>query len=126
MAETIAGHDLDALIAENFLGLDYESVDGTWRYEGLLIHLGEELPAFSTSIADAWRLVEEMAIRGWKVDVQNRFAGCWACHVHFDAPNYAKVFETADSAPLAICKASLAATRVAAPPVEVAPPEEPR
>lgn len=63
----------------------------------------------STDIAAAWLVVEEMARRGWKVDVQNRYPPTWACHVNFPAPDYRHVFEHEDTAPHAISLAFLAA-----------------
>jgi hypothetical protein len=104
-----AGRELDAEIAKQVF--EYWDVE---MYEGKLVH-GESnmngwpmpTPNYSTSIADAWLVVEHMADRGWKVDVQNRFPPTWACHVAFPAPDYRHIFETADSVALAICLAAL-------------------
>jgi hypothetical protein len=64
----------------------------------------------SDDIAVAWLVVEWMAERGWIVDVQNRQLTRWACHVSFPLPDARHVFETEDTAPLAICRAALKAT----------------
>lgn len=85
-------------------------------YETLRVVERIDYPRFSTDMRDAWTIVERMARRGWKVDVQNRASG-WACHVAFPAPNYSQVFERAEplidgkdvTAALAICRASLKA-----------------
>jgi hypothetical protein len=123
--EMEAGREMDALIAEKVMGAKwlpippgYEALyhprgDGrAWAARYIETHEGgteDACPHFSTDIAAAWLVVENMVARCWKLDVQNRFAPTWGCHVHFAAPNYSKVFETADSAPLAICRAALVA-----------------
>jgi hypothetical protein len=109
------GRELDALIDSRVFGhatrQASECCDRCWvRLDCTdIADERQQIPTYSRTIADAWRLVEWMAARGWKVDVQNRYAPTWACHVHFPAPNYAHVFEHEESAPLAICRAALAA-----------------
>lgn len=66
-------------------------------------------PRYSTDMAAAWSVVENLASRGWKVDVQNRYAPTWACHVSFPAPDYRNVFTHTNSAALSICLAALEA-----------------
>lgn len=116
--EVEAGRELDATIAERVMG--WTRVDPNRSadpiYSGFDHDFGLiDLPKFSTDIGDAWQVVENIARRGWKMDVQNRFWPTWGAHVHFPAPNYAHVFETADSAPLAICKAALQAVQSSEP-----------
>lgn len=88
-------------------------------------------PEYSTDIAAAWLVVAAMVDRRWKVDVQNRYPGCFACHVNFPAHvTYGRVFEKADQlmdgehldaaqlAALAICRASITALEIVALPAK--------
>jgi hypothetical protein len=62
----------------------------------------------SADIAAAWLVVEEMARRGWSVDVQNRYQPTWACHVWIPG-DPRRIFKHEQTAPLAICLAALEA-----------------
>jgi hypothetical protein len=122
MAETReAGPELDAMVAEALFDCEVNRTErnwwGTFR-DGRRVDIGPnnpfrhmgELPEFSADVAAAWTVVEWMVAKGWKVDVQNRYAPTWACHVTFCAPDYRKVFTHTNSAPLSICLAALEAT----------------
>ena len=130
-----AGRELDALVAEKVMGFhwvdEWQGQPGPylvsphgylagWRRDdgGITAHLDGVtpdvvLPNYSTDIAAAWEVVENLADRGWKVDVQNRYYPCWAVHVHFPVPDYRNVFETSEllvgAVPFAICLAALKA-----------------
>lgn len=136
MSETRkAGRELDVEIAEKVMGATWRPVPDdmayrerewlqfndagvvlAWRYDDGRPDVQKgSLPCYSTDIAAVWEVVEEMARRGWVIDVQNRQLTRWACHVAFPAPNYATVFECEDTAPLAICRAALAAVAASTP-----------
>lgn len=93
-SELTAGRELDALILSRVMGQKYVFID-------------TPLPHYSTSIEAAWQVVEKMR-PDWEVQIQNhewRTAepmDGWTvrigCHI-----------ATAPTAPLAICRAALAA-----------------
>ena len=104
---------LDAWVAESILGwrrtslatgrtidvLLWETPDGRW--ERLLT-----IPGYSTDIASAWQIVEQMeAHRTIQVSLDNLGPG-WVFHMWMNHKEYA---EGAQWAPLAICKAALRA-----------------
>lgn len=113
--ELAAGRELDALVAEKVMGAVRPDRGPYWLYpdspKGARSG-SHTLPFYSGSMTHAWEVVENMARRGWKVDVQNRFRPRWACHVFFPAPDYRHVYEHGDGeygAALAICRAALKA-----------------
>ena len=99
------GRELDALIAEKVMGFILSTVhDGTdqrYCFHGLN-HDAVKVEPYSTSIAAAWEVVE-------KFDYLYLFHGTvfkWECKlVSSDHENY--YARNCDTAPLAICKASL-------------------
>ena len=108
MSERKAGRELDAEIAEKVMG------------QKMVTDAGNRVgfPHYSTSIADAWRVVERMRERGWhvRVDATDAFAvrdagiASNTCTMHENLPDGGYVIQQADTAPLAICLAALAAT----------------
>jgi hypothetical protein len=105
---------LDALVAEHVMGWKKSNHLGSVIYEGKVwaydmspddaseSYVNEEhLPRFSTSIADAWLVVEKMAERSsdWSV--------CEGITAAFLTDEWHDV--TADTAPEAICLAALKA-----------------
>lgn len=103
-----AGRELDVLIAEKIMGWPADD----WR----------RIPSYSTSISDAWLVVEKMterAFTGFAITVSRseHFVGATAVFMpvtragsetelrYGEQPVQAR----ADTAPLAICKAALAA-----------------
>lgn len=84
-------------------------------------------PEYSTDIAAAWAVVVNLARRGWKVDVQNRYWPCWATHINFPAPDYRHVYEKAEGeygAATSICLAALVALNVVEGRLSRTPPTE--
>lgn len=133
MSDLPAGRELDALIAERVMGWKvietddcngednfWLSKDGQHPFEG---EYGDdlELPAYSTSIADAWKVVEKMrAARTWDFSVSwhqgyDTAFGVdgWECEINgWDDTRYERV-ATSDiqkTAPHAICLAALRAS----------------
>lgn len=125
---TPAGREMDALVAERVLRLekrDQRYHDG--EYAGFL-YVGSDgkcrgaLEAkcnwFSTRIDAAWEVVETMRERGWYPDVfygANREGPYWGARLDRasedeDGNGGRMVTEYAETAPLAICRAALAAT----------------
>jgi hypothetical protein len=89
-----AGRALDAEIAEKVMGYDISF---------------SPLPHYSTDIAAAWLVVEQMREMGYwpKVSYLVDWDTVAKWHVDFlVSPNTA--YQTADTAPLAICRAALA------------------
>jgi hypothetical protein len=101
MSEMNAGRELDALVAEKVMGADVVVRDGRAYING---NPYDRLPNYSTDIAHAWQIVERMA--DWRVVIERVPSGEW--EVMFDTR---RVFENvkADTLPLAICRAALAA-----------------
>lgn len=112
-----AGRALDALVAEKVMGFRRSEawLDASPRHyaDPEWPDYTQETPRYSTDIGAAWQVVENLADRGWKVDVQNRYYPCWAVHVHFPLPDTRNVFETSEllfgAVPHAICLAALKA-----------------
>lgn len=129
-ADTIpAGRELDALVAEKVMGLayvrrvegqaawvtgrdwvdpgDYTYGEGKW---GTLVLY--RVPDFSTDIAAAWLVVERMAQSDRNLRLSlDRFGGDpWWCEFADEAYTIGAQ-AVADTAPLAICRAALAACR---------------
>lgn len=125
-----AGRELDALVAERVMGwqrclteanvqqfvvVPPEWTDFSSRYwwGKSLYHL---VPLYSTSIEAAWQVVEKMcrATPPWLLTVERRGADEW--EIQFgngvydgDGVETAFGFDISTSAPLAICRAALAA-----------------
>jgi hypothetical protein len=103
-----AGRELDALVAERVMGWTYKPFyngGGEWSHNGKLVAFGGldggSLPKYSSSIADAWQVVEKLKADGNNVWVE--WAGkVWVCGATSVFPDI-----EADTAPLAICKAAL-------------------
>lgn len=128
-----AGPELDALIAERVLGWVYHPqdadtrrrADGTWRmgpppYGGFWLvpphpslELEWEVAPCSTNPAAAWLVVEAMEARGWVPCLKRNIerveweATFWATPENPAMPRAVRI--QADTAPLAICRAALAA-----------------
>ncbi len=62
--------------------------------------------AYSTNIAQAWRVVEWMIAEGWLVTVEYR-RGQWTCEVERIDRDESVVMVVGDTAPLAICRCVL-------------------
>lgn len=71
-----------------------------------------EVPEFSTSIADAWKVVEKMRERGVYIDVECTESmylsrAWWAGETYYDI--WRQEIQAAEAAPEAICRVALAA-----------------
>lgn len=122
-----AGRELDALIAERVMGLnpvknsnpynmiftrrrDWVDMDD-YYYEGEDdgYHFVDEVPHYSTDIAAAWKVVEHMKADGWQCHMRGWVnSNDWQCG--FVHPGGQMSWNTADTAPLAICCAALRAS----------------
>lgn len=116
-----AGTELDRLIAEKVMGWTQVATDGVSSYgtppEDQLRErdghgTGEghfHVPYYSTSIADAWRVVESMAKEGFEPSLDFE-GGRWKVCVFEEG--YIIAGYAAESAPLAICLCALKAKGV--------------
>lgn len=114
-----ASRELDALIAEKVM-------DWTWRTywrpeearalfpppcEGSYA-MGDAYPEYSTDIAAAWLVVEKLESGGYCVHVENfppSTPAAYRWRAHVETAELSIGYGDADSAPLAICRAALAA-----------------
>lgn len=128
MTEHEAGRELDALVAEKVTGYAWERdgddyalmrVPGTNQC-AMEINRGERyyalLPRFSTDIAAAWEVVDAMRQRGFafkmfRADSTDDSAKTWAAFAPSGSDIVDETYAEApdDTAPLAICRAALAA-----------------
>ena len=120
---TPAGRETDARIAETVMGCVRVIVNDRGELYGAPPHLiasGDipaehgrvRLPSYSTDIAAAWLVVEHLKSRGWSVRLSNKTVDwCWWCYVYDYRSENAKAEATVqeETAPLAICRAALAA-----------------
>jgi hypothetical protein len=125
-----AGPALDRLIAERVLGKAVSLCDGTghsgsescgeyghvvtYTEDGISRSWWAHMPPYSTAISSAWRVVARMADLGWWVDIDSSpvtddtATGPWAvCFVVQRTDTIGS--GGAHHAPLAICRAALAA-----------------
>jgi hypothetical protein len=110
-----AGRELDALIAEKVMGWTVELIVNSpcdafeewrdaqgWRY-------GPNPPLYSTDIAAAWEIAEKLQL----AVIPDASGGWCAGHALFRGPGWYEEnvndWEHADTAPLALCRAALAA-----------------
>ncbi len=112
-----AGREIDALVARHVMGWTYKTFpDGACP---LVKHwyCGEQyvlMKSFSTSISDAWQVVEKLVIEGkvFIVKGDGLRAGDYALKWTVLCDNQPRT--DADTAPLAICLAALKAVGVEA------------
>ena len=111
MIDLEAGYELDERIATEVLGW-------TKRNERIWHRPGDRRPvalrAFSSDIAAAWLVVERMEDLAWMAHL-TRVIGGWECRFTPLPHTERYVYEEEDTAPLAICKAALAAVKGAQP-----------
>lgn len=119
-----AGRGLDAMIAERAMGWRYvRLVDGEWYGAPAEVPAVYRVPPFSTDVAAAWAVVERLHSLGrigntpCDLCVTVSFGDQSLCslsetstmgYVGYDGP-LINVEEVADTVPLAICRAALAA-----------------
>ena len=109
----LAGKEIDQLIAERVMSwssIEADSEDGKRGYRWLKPDgaKGCYTPAFSTGIAEAWQIVEELTKQGREFQLDVKFMqedgrGIEVVKAVFDG----KFASLANSAPLAICRAAL-------------------
>lgn len=107
--------ELDRDVAEKVVGWRYREDDGgffapgdEWfvDQDGLRVEC-VDLPTYSTSISAAWEVVEKMREIGFTyVQIEACFDGGWRVAFGLDPM---AIVKSANTAPLAICKAALAA-----------------
>lgn len=116
-----AGREMDALVAEKVMGLvpcrAESHTEGHPLYMPRPCHaqpdspdMGGETAMYSTSISDAWEVVEKMKKPNTRIEIQMPFGDhhwiCWISDIKIGIIGGAG----ADSAPLAICRAALKAS----------------
>jgi hypothetical protein len=114
MTEWEAGLDLDAAIARRVFGAP-ERTPNAWGYlEHGRQHVTKRprplYPPYSTDMAAAWRVVEHFAADGWNISLgKGHGTAEWFANLYHpdDHPNDYEA--DADTMPLAICRAALAA-----------------
>jgi hypothetical protein len=136
--EIQAGRETDALVAERVMGWAWqtkdgstrwlappaqcgdfgherpasgdEALEGAWWLEAKPSDLHWIVPHYSTDIAAAWQVVESVVERGYMVTVVQEDDA--AVRVYLDHPSQVEDLDeigVAPTAPLAICRAALAA-----------------
>lgn len=116
-----AGRELDAAVAERVMG--WTRTHETHRLHGRTYLRGaapatgrlQAVPAYSTDIAAAWLVVEKLREHGWFPSVQaqeecGQLGGRWLCEVD---PRFSFIDGDGSTAPLAVCRAALAAMETA-------------
>lgn len=123
-----AGRELDALVAEKVMGWrKIDRIKAGWGKGPQVWDTGEDpeqehsSPTYqnfrpSESIKDAWVVVEQMEANKWEFCAVGRSSngrGAWFCEFgkQFQLSN-SEVIAYADTAPLAICLASLKAMEI--------------
>lgn len=94
------GRELDALVAEKVMGVTFKK---EW------LHISDTCPRYSTSIEAAWQVVKKMKEQ-YAIEIHIR-GGAYGCNVEAgdEVTSYFVATSEADTAPLAICLASLKA-----------------
>ncbi len=95
--EVQPGRELDALIAENVMGLKHSCLDGNHTLCGV--------KSYSTDISAAWEVVEKLVV-GREVGL-DRWPGSKLWLIIVREGNLLKARLWAETAPLAICRAAL-------------------
>jgi hypothetical protein len=116
-----AGRELDALIAEKVMGwtdcrLDdrEDETQSRWFVPTGITPSGRVavIAHYSTDISAAWLVVERLratGTRGWDIGLDTADHDEWLCQVWDDPEDNFIGSATASTAPLAICRAALAA-----------------
>lgn len=118
--ELVAGRELDALVATKIFG--WQAVDGTiipWLAPVGTNPDGEPLsivPPYSADIAAGWLVVEQMQASGYRPEIWATDDGLWFAHFAYgESPLVGATYDlsddpasSAETAPLAICRAALA------------------
>jgi hypothetical protein len=124
-----AGQELDLLVGKMVMGWDWidkvswMEIEGRglvctyapWDiWHGNCPHINKELPAYSTEIAAAWKVVEKLDLLKWDFTLSREFdstitgyVGLWV--IQEIEGDLRHIVSKAKTAPLAICKAALKA-----------------
>lgn len=114
--DEMTDRERDELVAEKVMGWRRgrpERGNMPWLPPGATRSHGGvmNIPAYTTDIAAAWQVVEEMARRGYTLVCEWKGADREYAHTaeaYFRKSIYAHGHAVADTAPLAICRAALA------------------
>lgn len=112
-----ASRELDALIAEKVMGLVVRHPYGRfdpWFETTKAVSGLSPVPPYSTSIADAWLVVEKLVELATDVSIsryEDAVGFRWHCSYGYSAPDKGSIVG-ADTASLAICLAALRAMGV--------------
>lgn len=108
-----AGRDLDALVEVRVFGARPEIVAGHIQWEKDVGDDGAGVPAYSRDIDAAWQVVAKLRADGWWFSLTQDNTDIWDAKFWKGEPKgwfpTAEAYGTADTAPLAICRAALAA-----------------
>ena len=96
-----AGLELDALVAERVMGYVSTLLGYTYGYKLV------DVPPFSADIASAWKVVENIHARGLIIRVSNGDGDSFDCDILGTEGHV-----SAETWPLAICRAALKAMEV--------------
>lgn len=120
-----AGRELDRLIAVHVFGWSEHRIDpprqdelGATLVSILIAPSGQVsvMPCYSTSIADAWQIVEALHLRGLRLELVYEADASRACSVIvWGDKMVADGMSREEAMPLAICKAALEALGVKVP-----------
>lgn len=113
MTNLPAGHELDTLVAERVMGWTRirQRDNGSWQMTAPTGQESAYVPTFSTDIAAAWQVVEHFVAKGWGMTILS--PSHWA-EVGWTAwidGEFTHEKAEADTSPLAICRAALAAVK---------------
>lgn len=97
------GRELDALVAEKVMSIPVKQLLAEPGWEGLdTLYSKVRIPQYSTSIADAWKVVEKLSVMGIYLRVSNvTGVGRWRCATENQITDFC------ETAPHAICLAAL-------------------
>lgn len=112
--------EIDALIAKHVMGLtverkrfpfDYLEGDRGDPYDYIDTQTNWPIPDYTTSVSDAWRVVQQMQHDYWRLRLVGMPKGEWMARFwKYDTGEAEKA--VADTAPMAICLAALEAKGV--------------
>lgn len=120
-----AGRELDVLIAEKVMQWTHRTVrnpvENYWQWSNAEGKDTALLPHFSTDMAAAWQVLEELRKKKWSIEISDNGAEAgWNCSIFSDRDSDGKIMETwqviadedAATVSLAICLAALKAVGV--------------
>lgn len=113
------GKELDALIAENVMGLpvldynNYGTITVSYENDENRQAVWVDLPKYSTDITAAWEVAEKLAEKGFYYEIQQAWSqeNTKRCRVYLN-DGEARYIAIGDTAPHAICLAALKALGV--------------